>query len=48
MSGLDSDGLAAARRFARWHLGYQSWADDILRAYNNPDATNAALDEEQK
>ena len=48
MSGLDSDGLAAARRYARWHLGDSSWASEILWAYANPEATNARLDEEQK
>lgn len=48
MSELDPAGMAAARRYAQWHLGYRSWADQILHAYNNPEETNAALDEEQK
>jgi len=44
---LDPAGLAAARRVARWHLGDSSWAGEILRAYQNPEATNRQLDEEQ-
>jgi hypothetical protein len=47
MSDLDQAGLAAARRYARWHIGDSSWADEILYAYSNPKATNAVLDEEQ-
>lgn len=40
--------MAAARRYARWHIGDPMWADHIIHAYNNPEATNALLDEEQK
>ena len=47
MIELDPAGLAAARRVARWHLGDPFWADSILRAYRNPEATNRQLDEEQ-
>jgi len=47
MSELDPAGLAAARRYARWHIGDGYWADAILSAYNNPGATNRQLDEEQ-
>jgi hypothetical protein len=48
MSEIDPAGIAAARRYARWHLGDSAWADYILRAYNNPAVTNAALDKEQE
>jgi len=47
MSELDPEGVAAARRYARWRLGDSSWAGEILRAYQNPEATNRQLDEEQ-
>ncbi|MDF9748687.1 hypothetical protein [Arthrobacter sp. ES3-54] len=47
MSEQNPDGLAAARRYARWHLGDAHWADAILRAYANPEAMNKELDEEQ-
>jgi hypothetical protein len=46
MSKLDPAGIAAARRYAGWHIGDRRWADMILDAYQNPDATNAQLDEE--
>lgn len=39
-------GLNAARRVARWHLGYPSWADQIIDAYNDPDSANAEMDAE--
>lgn len=48
MSDYNPAGMQAARRYAQWHLGYRSWADQILNAYNNPEETNAALDEEQE
>lgn len=32
-------GLKAARAYAGWHLGYRSWADNIVNAYLNPQAT---------
>ena len=48
MSGLDTQGLAAARRYARWNLGDSHWADEILRAYKEPAAVNAELDEAQQ
>jgi len=47
MSELAPEGVAAARRYARWHLGDPHWADNILRAYQNPEVTNRNLDEEQ-
>jgi len=47
MSELDPAGVAAARRYARWHLGDSAWAGEILRAYQNPDAANRELDKEQ-
>jgi hypothetical protein len=28
--------IEAAREFARWHLGYSAWADDIIYAYEHP------------
>lgn len=40
--------LSAARRYARWHLGSPHWADAIIDAYQNPERSNAALDEEQE
>ena len=43
---INPDGLGAARRFAAWHLGDRSWADDIIRAYLNPEQTHADLDDE--
>ena len=48
MSESSKEGIAAARRFARWHLGDPNWADQIIRAYTNPSEANAMLDEEQK
>ena len=47
MSELNPAGMAAARRLAGWHIGDRYWADLIIRAYNNPEETNAALDKEQ-
>ena len=47
MNALDSEGLAAARRYARWHLGDPAWASEILEAYMNPAEANARLDKEQ-
>lgn len=44
---LDPAGLAAARRYARWHIGDQDWDNEILEAYMNPEHANRALDEEQ-
>lgn len=43
---MDPVALAAARRYARWHLGDYVWADQILNAYNNPVETNSILDDE--
>lgn len=40
-------GLRAARRYAGWHLGYQSWGDNIIHAYLNPEAAIKALDAEE-
>lgn len=48
MSDLNPEGLAAARRYARWHIGDRSWADLILNAYQNPEVTNTQLDEDSK
>ncbi len=45
---MSAEGLAAARRYARWYIGDASWANHIIDAYNNPVETNAMLDEEQK
>lgn len=36
--------LAAARRYAGWHIGSQSWADHIIDAYLNPKKAHSALD----
>lgn len=33
----------AARAWAQWFLGYASWADEILWAYNNPADAQARL-----
>lgn len=43
---MNEEGLRAARRLAGWELGDKSWADLIIRAYLNPDETNATLDED--
>ena len=48
MSDLDPKGIAAARAYAQWHLGYSSWADQILGAYSNPETTLAVLKEEKE
>lgn len=48
MSAPDLTGLAAARRYAQWHIGYGRWADLIIDAYLNPARTHETLDEEQK
>ena len=37
--------LAAATRYARWHLGSSSWAHAILNAFDNPRAAHDALDQ---
>ena len=47
MSELDLEGISAARRYALWYLGDPSWANQIIDAYNNPDATNAMIDRER-
>jgi hypothetical protein len=39
--------MAAARRFAGWHLGYSVWADSIIEAYENPDAADERIDRER-
>ena len=44
----DMEGTAAARRYARWHLGDPHWADEIIRAYKNPAVVNDELDKEQQ
>ena len=41
-------GLRAARAYAGWYLGASSWADDIVRAYLNPDSTLESLKAEQE
>jgi hypothetical protein len=41
---VDEAGIAAARRYAGWHLGYRSWADNIVHAYLHPEQTNRELD----
>lgn len=38
MSEPNAEGLRAARAYAGWHLGYRSWADNIINAYLNPGA----------
>jgi hypothetical protein len=43
---LDARGLAAARRYAQWHIGDPNWADSILAAYVDPEGTIADLDRE--
>lgn len=43
---MNEEGLKAARRLAGWELGDASWANRIIRAYLNPDETNATLDED--
>lgn len=45
---LDKAGLAAARRFALWHIGDSLWADEILAAYANPEETIAQLNKEKR
>lgn len=39
-------GLAAARRYADWHIGDASWAAGIIEAYLNPATAEAKLDED--
>lgn len=39
-------GLAAARRLARWEIGDADWASRLIRAYLDPEGTNARLNEE--
>jgi hypothetical protein len=36
--------MRAARRYATWYLGYPEWADNILHAYNNPEAAMKQID----
>ena len=48
MTEMNEEGLKAARRFAQWHLGYPSWADQVIYAYLNPDDANYELDIEQE
>lgn len=45
---MNNEGLAAARRYAGWHLGDREWADLIITAYNNPAETNENLDREME
>lgn len=33
---------------AGWHLGYRSWADNIVNAYLNPTDTERRLDAEME
>jgi hypothetical protein len=37
------DRMAAAREWAQWHLGYSSWADQIVNAYLDPGLARAEL-----
>lgn len=39
--------LAVARKYAGWHLGYSSWADNIVRAYLHPEVVAKELLREQ-
>ena len=39
-------GLAAARRYAAWHIGDASWAQFIIEAYLDPAGAADALDED--
>ena len=39
--------IEAAREFARWHLGYSSWADDIIYAYEHPTEALTKLAKDQ-
>lgn len=40
--------LAAARRYASWHLREWEWADWIIDAYLNPEEAERALDMEEQ
>lgn len=44
---MSAEGLAAARRYARWYIGDSTWADQIINAYNTPAETNATIDKEE-
>lgn len=39
-------GLAAARRWAAWHIGMAEWGDQLVQAYLDPAKAAAQLDEE--
>lgn len=39
-------GMAAARRYAEWHIGDRTWAGGVIRAYLEPAKVSAELDEE--
>lgn len=39
-------GLAAARRWAGWHIGMSEWGDQLVQAYLDPAKAAAQLDEE--
>lgn len=43
---MNLEGLKSARRLAQWELGSRGWADQIIHAYLNPQATHEALDRE--
>lgn len=38
--------MAAARRYAQWHLGDSGHADAIVEAYRDPDAAQDYMDRE--
>lgn len=38
--------MVLARRFAQWHLGYSSWADELMTAYLTPSVVD--FDEMEK
>ena len=42
------EGLNAARRWAACHIGDAAWADDILRAYFNPETAKEELSREKE
>lgn len=44
---LSREGYDAMRAFARWHLGDNGWANHLLSAYLNPEATMRHLEEEK-
>lgn len=43
----NTEGLAAARAVAGWHLGYPGWADTLIAAYLNPAAALAQLEKDK-